>query len=107
MCACRHGWLFICQERQRYTGTSGVIAKPGKTPDIIIKIETAEAVQNLPELILQAMKSEVFGVMIARGDLAVEIGFERMSEIRGRNFMDLRSGTRSGYLGYAGTGNTK
>ncbi len=53
-----------------------------KTPDIIIKIETAEAVQNLPELILQAMKSEVFGVMIARGDLAVEIGFERMSEIQ-------------------------
>ena len=27
------------------------------------------------------MKEEVFGVMIARGDLAVEIGFERLSEI--------------------------
>ena len=28
------------------------------------------------------MKDEVFGVMVARGDLAIEIGFERMSEIQ-------------------------
>jgi pyruvate kinase len=53
-----------------------------KEPSIIIKIETPEAVINLPELLLEGMKSEVFGVMIARGDLAVEIGFERMGEIQ-------------------------
>jgi pyruvate kinase len=28
------------------------------------------------------MHDEIFGVMIARGDLAVEIGFERLSEIQ-------------------------
>ena len=28
------------------------------------------------------MKQEAFGVMIARGDLAVEIGFERMGEVQ-------------------------
>jgi pyruvate kinase len=49
---------------------------------IILKIETYEAVQNLPNLLLQGMSEPLFGVMIARGDLAVEIGFERLSEIQ-------------------------
>lgn len=50
--------------------------------NIILKIETSEAVNNLPSLLIQGMKDKCFGVMIARGDLAVEIGFERMSEIQ-------------------------
>lgn len=49
---------------------------------IVIKIETYEAVQNFPALMLQGMEESLFGVMIARGDLAVEIGFERLSEIQ-------------------------
>lgn len=51
-------------------------------PRIIIKIETPQAVKNLPSLLIQGMQQDLFGVMIARGDLAVEIGFERMSEIQ-------------------------
>jgi pyruvate kinase len=51
-------------------------------PHIIIKIETTEAVKNLPQLLLCGMRQKTFGVMIARGDLAVEIGFERMGEIQ-------------------------
>ena len=51
-------------------------------PNIILKIETPEAVKNLPQLLLQGMQQKAFGVMIARGDLAVEIGFERMGEIQ-------------------------
>ena len=51
-------------------------------PKLIIKIEVPEAVKNLPSLLFQGMKQESFGVMIARGDLAVEIGFERMSEVQ-------------------------
>jgi pyruvate kinase len=53
-----------------------------KPPHIIIKIETPEAVVNLPALLLSGMQEKAFGVMIARGDLAVEIGFERMGEIQ-------------------------
>jgi Pyruvate kinase, barrel domain len=53
-----------------------------KKPQIVLKIETPQAVRNFPSLLIQGMKDEVFGVMIARGDLAVEIGFERMSEIQ-------------------------
>jgi pyruvate kinase len=53
-----------------------------KAPHLIIKIETPESVTNLPNLLFEAMKDDIFGVMIARGDLAVEIGFERLSEIQ-------------------------
>jgi pyruvate kinase len=56
---------------------------PGRPPlAIIAKIETRRAVANLPELIVQAAARQPFGVMIARGDLAVEIGFERLAEIQ-------------------------
>jgi len=54
----------------------------GKKIPLVLKIETFEAVQNLPALLLQGMSEPVFGVMIARGDLAVEIGFERLSEVQ-------------------------
>jgi pyruvate kinase len=53
-----------------------------KTPFVILKIETPEAVKNLPDLLLQGMHQQVFGAMIARGDLAVEMGFEKMGEIQ-------------------------
>ena len=53
-----------------------------KKVSLIIKIETPEAVKNLPDLLFCGMREEHIGVMIARGDLAVEIGFERMSEIQ-------------------------
>ncbi|MDR3693606.1 pyruvate kinase [Mucilaginibacter sp.] len=51
-------------------------------PNIIMKIETPESVKNLPDLLIGGMRQKAFGVMIARGDLAVEIGFERTGEIQ-------------------------
>jgi len=53
-----------------------------KMPAIVAKIETATAVRNLPELIVHAAGKQSFGVMIARGDLAVEIGYQRLTEIQ-------------------------
>jgi pyruvate kinase len=49
---------------------------------IVLKIETRRAFENLPDLMLAAMRSEKVGVMIARGDLAVELGYERMAEVQ-------------------------
>jgi pyruvate kinase len=49
---------------------------------IVAKIETAIAVSNLPELIVHAAGKHAFGLMIARGDLAVEIGYQRLTEIQ-------------------------
>jgi pyruvate kinase len=53
-----------------------------RTLAIVAKIETQEAVHNLPELIVQGASKQPFGVMIARGDLAVELGFQRLAEIQ-------------------------
>ena len=49
---------------------------------IVLKIETRRAFENLPELLLSAMGSQAAGVMIARGDLAVECGYERLAEVQ-------------------------
>lgn len=51
-------------------------------PGIVLKIETAEGFRRLPELLLAGMAWERLGVMVARGDLAVECGFERLAEIQ-------------------------
>lgn len=54
----------------------------GRQPAIVLKIETRRAFANLPEMLLTAMRSPCCGVMIARGDLAVECGFERLAEVQ-------------------------
>ena len=51
-------------------------------PALMLKIETPLAVRNLPRLIVQAGGLMPVAVMIARGDLAVEIGLERLSEMQ-------------------------
>ncbi|MGC4190722.1 MAG: pyruvate kinase [Thermomicrobiales bacterium] len=54
----------------------------GKRPGIVLKIETRRAFERLPEIVLAAMREETAGIMIARGDLAVEVGWERLAEIQ-------------------------
>jgi pyruvate kinase len=49
---------------------------------ILAKIETRAAMQSLPEIIIHGAACHPFGVMIARGDLALEVGFERLPEIQ-------------------------
>jgi len=53
-----------------------------KDTGVVFKIETREAFENLPSILLEGMKRPNIGVMIARGDLAVEMGFERISEVK-------------------------
>lgn len=49
---------------------------------VIAKIETARAFRNLPQIMLAAMGRLPFGIMIARGDLAMEVGPERLAEVQ-------------------------
>lgn len=49
---------------------------------LVIKIETALAIRRLPELIVQGAGAQPLAVMIARGDLAVEVGFRRLAELQ-------------------------
>jgi pyruvate kinase len=57
--------------------------RPGRPlPGLVLKIETRLAIRNLPDLIVAGAGRQPLAVMLARGDLAVEVGFERMSEIQ-------------------------
>lgn len=49
---------------------------------IVLKIETKEAFKNLPSILLKAMENYPIGVMIARGDLAIETGWKNFAIIQ-------------------------
>jgi pyruvate kinase len=49
---------------------------------IVLKVETRRGFEALPQMLRAAMRAPVYGVMIARGDLAVECGYERMAEVQ-------------------------
>jgi pyruvate kinase len=53
-----------------------------RSPGIILKIETKRGFERLPAILLSAMCHPRIGVMIARGDLAVECGYERLAELQ-------------------------
>ena len=49
---------------------------------IILKVETKKAFKNLPSIILKGMENYPIGVMIARGDLAIETGWKNFAIIQ-------------------------
>jgi pyruvate kinase len=49
---------------------------------VVLKIETQAAFNRLPMLLLAAMRHPPVAVMVARGDLGAEVGFERLSEVQ-------------------------
>lgn len=49
---------------------------------LVAKIETAGAVNHLPEIIVRAASRQPLALMIARGDLALEVGYERLAELQ-------------------------
>ena len=54
--------------------------KPGF--GMTLKLETRAAMLNLPAILFEALKYDTVGIMIARGDLAVELSFERLAEMQ-------------------------
>ncbi len=60
-----------------------LLARPGGDHvGVVLKIETRRAFEQLPALLLTAMRRRRVGVMIARGDLAVEVGYQRLAELQ-------------------------
>jgi pyruvate kinase len=55
-------------------------ARPGF--GMILKLETRAALDNLPAILFTALRYDPVGLMIARGDLAVDVGFERLAEMQ-------------------------
>ena len=49
---------------------------------MILKLEPREAMRNLPDILFEALRYRPVGVMIARGDLAVSLSWERLAEMQ-------------------------
>lgn len=79
------GYSFVSRPEDLNLLETALSAHPSRAEalGLVAKIEQPEAVRNLPALIARAHAlGRPFGVMIARGDLAAEIGFERVAEMQ-------------------------
>lgn len=83
-CADMIGYSFVSRADDLDLLEAAIARHPGRDRPLglVAKIERPEAVRNLPDLIARAAGRRPFGVMIARGDLAAEIGFERLAEMQ-------------------------
>jgi pyruvate kinase len=76
------GYSFVRNERDVHDLQQRLAELGGENLGIILKIETREGFEQLPRLLLAAMRSRAVGVMIARGDLAIECGYQRLAEVQ-------------------------
>lgn len=53
---------------------------------VIVKIETKDAIHHLGRILLEGLNFKGFGVMIARGDLAIEVGYEQLASAQNQIF---------------------
>ncbi|HEY5883478.1 MAG TPA: pyruvate kinase [Pyrinomonadaceae bacterium] len=76
------GYSFVKSARDVQELQKQLALLGGKELGIVLKIETRRAFEELASLVLAAMRSPAAGIMIARGDLAIECGWERMAEVQ-------------------------
>ena len=76
------GLSFVQRAEDVHALRSRLDAAGAARAGILLKIETRRAFERLPELMFAAMAGPASGVMIARGDLAVECGYERLAEVQ-------------------------
>ncbi len=76
------GMSFVQRPQDVYRLRNELIGLGRADMGLVLKIETLKGFERLPELMLAAMSGERAGVMIARGDLAVECGYERLAEVQ-------------------------
>ena len=83
---CRHadivGYSFVQTLADMETLIHELSLRGASGMPIVAKIETRRAVADLPEILLGTMDRHPLCVMIARGDLAVELGSVRFAEIQ-------------------------
>jgi pyruvate kinase len=82
----KHADMVALSFVQRPEDIDGLLREIGKLDvrdlGVVLKIETQAAFNRLPVLLLSAMRHPPVAVMVARGDLGVEVGFERLSEVQ-------------------------
>ena len=76
------GLSFVREAKDVYAVQAELERRGAAHIGILLKIETRRGFEQLPWLMLAAMRSHPVGIIIARGDLAVECGWERMAEVQ-------------------------
>ncbi|MFY0688978.1 MAG: hypothetical protein JXQ90_17540 [Cyclobacteriaceae bacterium] len=75
--------LSFCRSRHDVKKLLNILEELGlQDIGVVIKVENEMAFRNLPSIMLTAMQYPEVGVMTARGDLAAEIGLERLAEVQ-------------------------
>jgi pyruvate kinase len=76
------GFSFVREERDIHFLRKKLTELHVPDMNLILKIENRRSFENLPRLLLASMRQPGTGIMIARGDLAVEVGFMRIAEVQ-------------------------
>ena len=75
--------LSFVQRPEDVADVDGELARLGADRvGLVLKIETRRGFTELPSILLGTVSERPLGVMIARGDMAVECGYQRMAEIQ-------------------------
>ena len=75
--------LSFCQKREDVRELRELLREYRRDDaGIVAKIETKNAVSNMPEILEELLACNNSGVMIARGDLAIEVGFIDMAFVQ-------------------------
>jgi pyruvate kinase len=78
-----HLSISFCQSTEDVRDLQNLLTENGRSDiGIIAKIETKQAISKMPEILEQLLAWKKSGVMIARGDLAIEVGFQNMAHIQ-------------------------
>ncbi|KIM11388.1 MAG: hypothetical protein KU37_07130 [Sulfuricurvum sp. PC08-66] len=77
--------LSFCQTPKDVERLRTLLESNGKSDTgIVAKIETRDAVANMPAILEALLACPKSGVMIARGDLAIEVGFRNLASVQER-----------------------
>lgn len=76
------GLSFVRQPEDLVLLQHALAERGGYRLGIMLKVENQTAFEQLPRLLLVGLQSPPVGVMVARGDLAVEVGFDRLAEVQ-------------------------
>lgn len=74
--------LSFINDENDVTELSELFENREKSIGVILKVETENGFKNLPQILLKAMRNYPIGVMIARGDLAIETGWKNFASIQ-------------------------
>lgn len=76
-------WLSFIRRPEDVLQLHEELSKRGKKHlGIVIKVESRQAFEHLPLILIAALRHHPIGIMVARGDLAVEVGFDRLAEVQ-------------------------